>query len=285
MKVIDKKSDLERHLKNCRLSPAGFVPTMGALHRGHLTLAERAVSECRVVTVSIFVNPTQFNDKRDLERYPRTIENDLKLLSPVLRPDDVVFIPHVEEVYPEPDTRVFDFGTIVKAMEGEHRPGHFNGVAQVVSRLFDMVQPDIAYFGQKDFQQLAVIKEMVRQTGSKVSIVGCPIIREADGLAMSSRNMLLKPEHREAAGIICKSLLLSVPIIKKEGTNAAREFFRKSVESIKGFSVQYFELVDDQELIPSKKIEQTVPDRNYFICVAVYAGEIRLIDNIPISLE
>jgi pantoate--beta-alanine ligase len=197
----------------------------------------------------------------------------------------VVFIPQVEEVYPEPDNRIFDFGTIDKSMEGEHRPGHFNGVAQVVSRLFDMVQPDVAYFGQKDFQQLAIIKEMVRQTGSNVSIVGCPIIREADGLAMSSRNMLLKPDHREVAGIIHKSLLLSVPIIKKEGADAARKFFKTTVESMKGFSVQYFELVDDRKLIPAKNLEQTVPDRNYFICVAVYAGEIRLIDNIPISLE
>jgi pantoate--beta-alanine ligase len=258
---------------------------MGALHSGHITLAERAVSECGVVIVSIFVNPTQFNDKKDLERYPRTLERDLKLLSSVLRPTDVVYTPAVEEVYPEPDTRVFDFGTIDKAMEGEHRPGHFNGVAQVVSRLFGMVQPDVAYFGQKDFQQLAIIKEMVRQTGSKVSIVGCPIIRESDGLAMSSRNTLLKPEHREAAGIIYKSLMLSVPLIKKEGIRAGRELFRKSVESVNGFQVQYFEVVDDSQLIPINGINETAPDKNYFICVAVYAGEIRLIDNIPISLE
>lgn len=285
MKVFEKKTDLERHLHNCALSPAGFVPTMGALHPGHLTLARRAVSECSVVTVSIFVNPTQFNDKKDLERYPRTLENDLRLLSEVLRDDDVVYTPRVEEVYPEPDTRVFDFGSIDKSMEGEHRPGHFNGVAQVVSRLFDLVNPDVAYFGQKDFQQLAIIKEMVRQTGSKVSIVGCPIVREEDGLAMSSRNMLLRPEHRKAAGIIYKSLLLSVPLIKKEGTAAAREFFRKSVETISGFSVQYFELVDDTMLKPLTNLSRANPLRNYFICVAVYAGEIRLIDNIQISLE
>jgi len=285
MKVFDRKSDLERHLKVSRLSPAGFVPTMGALHSGHLSLTERAVSECRVVTVSIFVNPTQFNDKKDLERYPRTLENDLKLLESVLRADDVVFTPRVEEVYPEPDTRIFDFGTIDKAMEGEHRPGHFNGVAQVVSRLFDMVQPDIAYFGQKDFQQLAIIREMVRQTGSKVNIVGCPIVREADGLAMSSRNTLLRPGHREAAGIIYNSLLLSVPIIKNGGINEARDSFIKSVESVNGFHVQYFEVVDDLRLVPLKNSDQTVHGRNYFICVAVYAGEIRLIDNIQISLE
>ncbi len=285
MKVFEKKSDLERHLKNSRLSPAGFVPTMGALHRGHLTLAERAVNECKVVTVSIFVNPTQFNDKKDLERYPRTLDNDLRLLSAVLRPDDVVFTPHVEEVYPEPDTRIFEFGTIDKAMEGAHRPGHFNGVAQVVSRLFEMVQPDIAYFGQKDFQQLAIIREMVRQTGIKVKIVGCPIVREEDGLAMSSRNTLLKPEHRKAAGIIYKSLLRSVPLIKKEGPYAAREFFIKSVEAFNGFTVQYFELVDDAMLKPLTILSQANPGRNYFLCVAVYAGEIRLIDNIQISLE
>lgn len=285
MKVFEKRSDLVSHLESCGVAPSGFVPTMGALHSGHITLAERALNECAVVTVSIFVNPTQFNDKRDLARYPRTVESDLAMLALVLREDDAVFIPNVEEIYPEPDTRIFDFGTIDKSMEGQHRAGHFNGVAQVVSRLFDIVNPDRAYFGQKDFQQLAIIKEMVRQTGSRVTIVGCPIIRESDGLAMSSRNRLLKPEHRSEAGIIYKTLQASAALVVKLGVSEAREFFIREVEGVDGFSVQYFEVVDDIQLVPVENFTTRITGRDYYICAALYAGEIRLIDNIPISLE
>jgi len=285
MKIFRKESELKKHFEECMLLPRGFVPTMGALHKGHLSLVEAAINECRLVIVSIFVNPTQFNDKKDLDRYPRTVDEDLKMLSTSLRANDAVFIPEVDEVYPEPDTRVFDFGSIDKAMEGLHRPGHFNGVAQVVSRLFEMVSPDIAYFGQKDFQQLAVIREMVRQTGSKVRITACPIVREDDGLAMSSRNMLLLPQHRMAAGIIYKSLNLSVPVLKSGGTGAAREFFRNSVEANNGFIMEYYEVVDDVYLIPVAGLQNIIKGVNYFICVAIYAGGIRLIDNIHISLE
>lgn len=285
MKVFEKRSDLVNHIVRYGVAPAGFVPTMGALHKGHITLAEKALNECAIITVSIFVNPTQFNDKRDLARYPRTIDSDLAMLSVVLREDDAVFIPDVAEIYPEPDTRIFHFGTIDKSMEGLHREGHFNGVAQVVSRLFDIVNPDRAYFGQKDFQQLAIIREMVRQTGSRVSVIGCPIIRESDGLAMSSRNSLLMPGHRRAAGIIYKTLQASTAIVKEQGVKEAREFFIREVESVEGFSVQYFEVVDDIQLVPVENRTEIVAGKNYFICVAIYAGEIRLIDNIPISLE
>lgn len=285
MKVFEKKSDLVSHIKSCGVTPSGLVPTMGALHEGHTTLAEKALNECAIVTVSIFVNPTQFNDKRDLARYPRTVESDLVLLSAVLREDDAVFIPDVDEIYPEPDTRIFDFGTIDKSMEGLHRAGHFNGVAQVVSRLFDIVNPDRAYFGQKDFQQLAIIKEMVRQTGSRISIIGCRIIRESDGLAMSSRNRLLKPGHRREAGIIYKSLKAAATIVKDRGVKEAREFFIREVEAVDGFSVEYFEVVDDIQLVPLEDHTSIIAGRDYFICVALYAGEIRLIDNIPISLQ
>jgi pantoate--beta-alanine ligase len=285
MKVFDRTGDLKIHIANNQLDTTGLVPTMGALHHGHITLVTRAIKECDLVTVSIFVNPTQFNDKNDLARYPRTIESDLKMLSAVLRENDAVFVPSVEEIYPQPDTRVFDFGTISSVMEGEHRPGHFNGVAQVVSRLFDLVRPDRAYFGQKDFQQLAVIRAMVQKSNSKVMVIGCPIIREDDGLAMSSRNRLLRPEHRKVAGTIYKNLVLSVPIVKNKGTAAARDFFRDAIEKFEGFSLQYFEVVDDIRLIPVESLRNPEPGRNYFICVALHAGEIRLIDNIQISLE
>lgn len=263
----------------------GFVPTMGALHQGHINLVRRAVSECSLVTVSIFVNPTQFNDKRDLEKYPRTIDNDLKMLSQVLREHDLVFVPSVNEIYPASDTRVFDFGTVAGAMEGLHRPGHFNGVAQVVSRLFDIAEPDVAYFGQKDFQQLAVIRELVHQTGSKVKVVGCPTVREADGLAMSSRNALLTPPHRKAAGIIYKSLTTAAELIREEGIEQASDFFRSAIESVDGFRLQYFEVVDDTKLVPVAHKADFQTNKQYYICVALFAGDIRLIDNIPISLE
>ena len=273
------------HMESLQLSPKGFVPTMGALHAGHIDLVSKAVKDCPLVTVSIFVNPTQFNNPKDLERYPRTLDADMRLLSTVLRKDDALFVPSVAEIYPENDTRVFNFGTIEKAMEGSHRPGHFNGVAQVVSRLFDLVTPDIAYFGKKDFQQLAVIRDLVRQTGHKVKIVGCPTVREPDGLAMSSRNALLTPEHRKNAGIIFRSMLTADRLIKTEGISKARDFFREEIEAVAGFRLQYFEIVDDIELIPVSNYDEFIAGRNYYICVALYAGDIRLIDNIQISLE
>ncbi len=285
MKTFDTVAGLKAHLKAHDGLTKGFVPTMGALHQGHVSLVSKAISQCPVVTVSIFVNPSQFNDSRDLAKYPRTPEKDLALLSEVLRESDAVFIPPVHEVYPEEDTRTFDFGDIDKVMEGAHRPGHFKGVAQVVSRLFDIVEPDIAYFGEKDFQQLVVIKKLVTITGSRVQISGCPTVREPDGLAMSSRNMLLSPEHRIAAGIIYRSLRQSEEVFRKEGIDAAREFFRSGVESAGGFRMQYYEVADDINLTAVSNPGDFVSGRNYHICTAVYAGEIRLIDNIKISLE
>ena len=197
MKIATTVSELRAALEAMGEGAVGFVPTMGALHEGHISLVERARKECPKCVVSVFVNPTQFNDKNDLKHYPRTPEADAAMLEAA--GVDVVFMPSVEEVYPEPDTRQFDFGQIDKVMEGATRPGHFNGVAQVVSRLFDLVKPDKAYFGEKDFQQIAVIKAMVEQLGLKVEIVECPIVRGEDGLALSSRNALLDKEHRAAA--------------------------------------------------------------------------------------
>lgn len=284
MTVKDTIAGLQAHTVLTGLHPLGFVPTMGALHKGHLALVARAVNECPAVTVSIFVNPTQFNDPGDLERYPRTPERDLELLAGILRKNDVVFLPATKEIYPEKDSRVFDFGGLDKVMEGAFRPGHFNGVAQVVSKLFDIVSPGIAYFGRKDFQQAAIIKDLVRQTGSPVKIVVCPTIREDDGLAMSSRNALLEPRHREKAGLIYRYLNEAALLIRETDVEPARDFFKKNIEAVEGFSLQYFEVVDDITLRPLTGKKQAEGGMLYTICVALYAGKIRLIDNIPVSL-
>lgn len=284
MKAISTISELQVHLEKLHLSPVGFVPTMGALHKGHLTLVESVVGQCPVVVVSIFVNPTQFNDKNDLKNYPRTLDDDLQLLETILRENDLVFTPDTKEIYPEDDNRKFSFGTIDKVMEALKRPGHFNGVAQVVSRLFEIVNPDIAIFGMKDFQQLAIIKELVRQTGSKVKILEAPIIREKDGLAMSSRNQLLEPQIRKQASIIYKTIRTASEMIKDHDITEIKEFVENSINNNDGFKVEYFDIVDEIDLIPvSNKAEMDLAKR-YFGCIAVKAGHIRLIDNIEIIL-
>jgi pantoate--beta-alanine ligase len=284
MRVIITVPELQKQLKETGLSPVGFVPTMGALHEGHLSLAENAMKKCPVVVVSIFVNPTQFNDKKDLENYPRTPERDLELLMKVLRETDLVFTPGVKEIYPEEDNREFHFGNLDNVMEALHRPGHFNGVAQVVSRLFEIVKPDFAFFGLKDFQQLAVIKELVRQTGNKVKIIGNPIIRETDSLAMSSRNRLLDPEIRFNAPVIFKTISSAAEMIRNYDIPEIKSFVTKSIHKITGFEVEYFEIVDDMELVPVKSKTDMTKEKQYFGCIAVRAGKIRLIDNIKIGL-
>ncbi|HNR40910.1 MAG TPA: pantoate--beta-alanine ligase [Bacteroidales bacterium] len=284
MKVISKAEELEKAIGGTLLSPVGFVPTMGALHAGHLSLVNRATDETPLVVTSIYVNPTQFNDPKDLENYPRTLEEDLALLKNHLRTDDIVFTPSDREIYPEKDTRQFHFGNLDNVMEALHRPGHFNGVAQVVSRLFAIVRPDIAYFGQKDFQQLAVIRELVRQTGNRVRIVGCPIIREADGLAMSSRNRLLDPEIRKNAATIFKALNLASERFKSKEIAELKKDVKDMIEKIPGFTVEYFEIADDIELIPLKNKSEVREGCRYFGCIAVMAGKIRLIDNIEIQV-
>ncbi|MFN8240070.1 MAG: pantoate--beta-alanine ligase [Bacteroidales bacterium] len=285
MKTVETVSGVRQQLDGIDPSLIGFVPTMGALHEGHLSLALRAVNECRRVVVSIFVNPTQFNDKDDLKNYPRTIPGDLKLLGTVLRADDLVFIPSVKEIYPSEDKRIFSFGTLDKVMEGAHRPGHFNGVAQVVSRLFDIVSPGIAYFGQKDFQQLTIIKDLVRQHGYDIKIIACPIIREPDGLAMSSRNRLLEPEIRKNAPVIFKTISEAASIVNSTEINQVKEFVTGKVNSINGYSLEYFEIVDDVSLIPVNTRKDMLPGKKYYGCIAVKAGKIRLIDNIEIPLH
>jgi len=284
MKVISTVAELQSQIKKLQLVPLGFVPTMGALHEGHLSLAETAVKQCPLIVVSIFVNPTQFNDKTDLKNYPRTIENDLDLLKRALRENDIVFTPSEKEIYPEKDMREFHFGNLDNVMEALHRPGHFNGVAQVVSRLFEIVKPDIAYFGLKDFQQLAVIKALVRQTANKVKIIGNPIVREKDGLAMSSRNRLLDSDIRQNASIIFKTISSVSELLIEKDINEIKTSVENSINRIAGFNVEYFEIVDDTELVPVTEKSEMRKDKRYFGCIAVKAGKIRLIDNIEIGL-
>jgi pantoate--beta-alanine ligase len=283
MKRVSLIKELKNHLLNMNLHPSGFVPTMGAIHNGHLSLVASAIKECPIVTVSIFVNPTQFNDKEDFKNYPRTLEKDLEMLSCVMRENDIVFVPEIIEIYPTEETRVFSFGNLDKVMEGLFRPGHFDGVAQVVNRLFGIAEPDIAYFGLKDFQQLTIIRELVRQTGKKLKIIGCPIIRESDGLAMSSRNQLLEPEIRKQAGIIFRTISKVSVMIKTAGIHDIKEFVKNNINRIPHFNVEYFEIVDDAELIPVRNTGEIIKGKRYFACIAVKAGKIRLIDNIEIS--
>lgn len=253
----------------------GFVPTMGALHAGHISLVKRARAENDTVVVSIFVNPNQFNDKNDLKNYPRTPEADIEMLR--LAGADIIFTPSVEEVYPKPDTRIFDFGTLDKVMEGETRPGHFNGVAQVVSRLFELVGPDRAYFGEKDFQQIAIIKALVKQLELRVNIVECPIIREPDGLALSSRNTLLTPEHRAAAPAIYAALHEAA---QTRGAKSVAELEQEVITHVEQnplLQVIYFKLVDENTL---EEVTGWSGGEHIRGCIAVQAGAIRLIDNI-----
>lgn len=278
MKVVNRVADLNAALASCPREGVGFVPTMGALHAGHRSLVERARKENETVVVSVFVNPTQFNDKNDLRNYPRTPEADCKVLEAAGA--DIVFMPSVEDIYPEPDTRIFDFGLIDKVMEGATRPGHFNGVAQVVSRLFDLVKPRRAYFGEKDFQQIAVIKAMVKQLNLDVEIVECAIVRGEDGLALSSRNELLSAEHRKAAPHIYATISRAQELMQ---TMTPAELTRWMVENIDAnplLKTIYFEAVD---ALTMQRVERWSDAERIQGCCAVQAGEIRLIDNIRIK--
>jgi pantoate--beta-alanine ligase len=256
----------------------GFVPTMGALHQGHLSLVEAASADNSMVVVSIFVNPTQFNDPDDLKRYPRNLEADMELLKTTRC--HIVFAPDAAEIYPEPDHRRFNFGLLEEVMEGKFRPGHFNGVAQVVSRLFDIVKPDKAYFGQKDFQQLAVIKAMVKMSGMKVAIVSCPIIREDSGLAMSSRNELLSPEERKEAALIFRTLLQAKQLTEERPVQELEKWVKETINKSSFLNVEYFEIVESETLQP---VSEWSNKGNKTACIAVFCGKVRLIDNIDLN--
>jgi pantoate--beta-alanine ligase len=281
MKVTGTVKGIREELKKNNLSPISLVPTMGALHEGHLSLVRNAIASCPVAVVSIYVNPAQFNDKNDLANYPRTIDADLALLKTILRENDIVFSPPDSEIYPAEDTRTFHFGNLDKVMEALHRPGHFNGVAKVVSRLFDIIAPDLAYFGLKDFQQLAVIKELVRQEGHRVRIIECPIIRENDGLAMSSRNRLLDPLARKAAPLIYKTISAAAGMFRDREISDIRRFVEESFADSSLLNLEYFEIVDDTGLVPVRTRDELKKGKCYRGCIAVRAGNTRLIDNIP----
>ena len=279
MKVFKKIVDLQNALFEERKQgkKIGLVPTMGALHEGHASLVRRSVGENGVTVVSVFVNPTQFNDKNDLKNYPRDLEAACALLESCKA--DYVFAPEVEEMYPTPDTRHFEFPPVSTVMEGAHRPGHFNGVCQVVSRLFYIVRPDRAYFGEKDWQQIAVVKAMVRQLELGVQIVECPIVRDDDGLARSSRNSLLAPDERAIAPAIYKALKSSVTYAKKHTLKQTHDKVVADINKVEGLDVEYFSIVDGNTLQDVAEWE----DSPYIVgCITVYCGKtpIRLIDHI-----
>lgn len=279
MKIIRKADELRQWSAAERVAghSIGFVPTMGALHDGHMSLVSRARGENDAVAVSVFVNPTQFNNPDDLRTYPRTEEADLARLRAA--GVDVAFVPTVEEMYPEPDTRVFPLGPVAEVMEGKMRPGHFNGVAQVVSRLFDMACPTRAYFGEKDFQQIAVIRKMVELEGgfNGLEVIDVPIKREADGLALSSRNVRLTPEHRAAAPGIYKVLTAAVDYARTHSVEETTRLVIDGINAVDGLETEYFQIVDGLTCQPiADWAESEMPVG----CVTVYAGDVRLIDNI-----
>ena len=277
MEIVHTIKDLQAALAALRAQgkTVGLVPTMGALHAGHASLVKRCVAENDAVVVSVFVNPTQFNDKNDLAKYPRTLDADCRLLEQCGAA--FAFAPSVEEMYPEPDTRQFSYAPLDTVMEGKYRPGHFNGVCQIVSKLFEAVKPDRAYFGEKDFQQLAIIREMVRQLKFPLQIVGCPLVREEDGLALSSRNARLSAEERQQALKISQTLFASRDYAKSHTVAETQKFVEDAIEAAPGLRLEYFELVDGNTLQKIANWEDT----SYAVgCITVFCGEVRLIDNI-----
>lgn len=277
MQEFEKVKDLKAYINKEKSEgkTIGFVPTMGALHSGHLSLVEIAKKESDIVVVSIFVNPTQFNDPKDLENYPRTLENDLLLLKKCNT--SAVFYPSKETIYPEKDTRLFSIGKIGEVMEGAFRPGHFNGVMQVVSRLFDIVEPDKAFFGEKDFQQIAVIKAMLKITKQEVNIVSCPIHRADNGLALSSRNALLSTYQLEVAPIIYKTLKQSLSMSKERSPRQIIEWVTNEINKHEELRVEYFDIVDRDSLQSISNWDESSSVQG---CITVYCGGVRLIDNI-----
>ncbi|WP_314126073.1 pantoate--beta-alanine ligase [Segatella maculosa] len=279
MKVFNKIVDLQNALFLARKQgkKIGLVPTMGALHEGHASLITKSIGENDITVVSVFLNPTQFNDQSDFDRYPRTLEADSRLVEACGA--DYIFAPSVKDIYPSPDARHFEFPPVTTVMEGERRPGHFNGVCQVVSRLFYIVRPDSAYFGEKDWQQIAVVKQLAKYINSNVQIVECPIIRDPDGLAKSSRNSLLTKEERAIAPAIYQILSESVGYAETHSLKETRNMVVERINAIPELEVEYFEIVDGDSLLPVENWERS----EYIVgCITVYCGKtpIRLIDHI-----
>lgn len=277
MKIIKNSKELSEKVIALKKegSCIGFVPTMGALHEGHLSLIEYSNKDNDITIVSIFVNPTQFNDKGDYDKYPRILEDDLEKLKKVKC--DILFIPSENEMYPTEDNREFDFGNLDKVMEGKHRPGHFRGVALIVSKLFEIVNPDRAYFGEKDFQQLAIIKSLTKQLNFNIEIISCPILRENDGLAMSSRNMLLTAEQRANVALISETLFNAREKAKSMTVLETQDWVKQTINKNIFLEVEYFEIVDHTNL---ESISSWNTEIEKVGCIAVQVGAIRLIDNI-----
>lgn len=281
MKVLRTVGELRQAMESHRNAgqTIGLVPTMGALHAGHLSLMERSCRDNDITVASIFVNPTQFNNATDLKTYPRTEEKDCALLEKA--GVDYAFVPSVKEIYPEPDTRVFDLGEVAEVMEGAMRPGHFNGVAQIVSRLFSYVNPTRAYFGEKDFQQIAVIRRMAQLEGFDFEIIACPIVREADGLALSSRNVRLTPEQRKIAPAIHRTLARSLDMTRDKSVGEVKQWVKEEIDRQPFMTTEYYEIVNPLTMHPTDS--WMTPDGPAVGCVTVYCGDVRLIDNITYS--
>ena len=279
MKIIDTVAALQLAVTEAKQQglSVGLVPTMGALHEGHASLIRQCVAENQLTVVSVFVNPTQFNDPKDLQHYPRTFEADAQLIASL--GGDIVFAPSVEEIYPQEDKRVFSYPPIDTVMEGARRPGHFNGVCQIVSKLFDMVSPDKAYFGEKDFQQIAVVRAMMRDLGYKFQLVPCPIVRETSGLALSSRNALMSEDERVLATNIYRTLRESVVFSQAHTVAETQQFVVNQLNALEGLEEEYYEIVNGETLQTVTSWEDAA---QILGCITVFCGArpVRLIDNI-----
>ena len=279
MEIYKTRSQIHQRVKELKAQgkKIGFVPTMGALHQGHLSLIRCSKKDNDITVVSIFVNPTQFNDPKDLEKYPRMLDKDIEKLKS--EKVNILFAPDEKEMYPVPDTRVFDFGHLDKVLEGKYRPGHFNSVAQIVSKLFETIPAHKAYFGKKDYQQYLIIKELAKKyiKDQEIEIIPCPLIREKDGLAMSSRNLLLTQEQRKSAVLISKTLFKARELKENKTIQEIKEFVVKIINQDPNLQVEYFEICDANNLLP---VENWESSDNIIGLIAVYCGEIRLIDNI-----
>lgn len=280
MLIFTKIADLRTFLKGIKSSSqsVGFVPTMGALHDGHISLIETSKKSCNVTVCSIFVNPTQFNDKADLERYPRMPQKDAQFLEKA--GCGALFLPSVEEIYPNKDETNFDFGNLDKTLEGKHRPCHFNGVAQVVKRFFEIIEPNKAFFGEKDFQQVMIIKALVKQMHSNIEIIACPILRETNSLAMSSRNALLSAEEKQIAGLIPKLMQEAKKIAQEKGIRAAKTFIQDEIARVSIMKLDYFEICNSETL---EELTDLNSSKKAIAVIALFVGKIRLIDNLIIS--
>lgn len=278
--LLNNISELHKQLDNNDCRVVGLIPTMGALHQGHLSLIEQAKKECDCIVVSIFVNPTQFNDASDLLKYPRTLDEDMKKIRGVSE-HILVYVPLVDEIYPNgPKSKQFDFGTLSIYMEGQYRKGHFDGVATVLKRLFELVEPQKAYFGEKDYQQLAIVRKLTEMIDTKVEIIGCNTFREPYGLAKSSRNKLLNDDEKNKAVIIYQSLKLARTYFEKLSIPEIKKMVKSSFKALENIKLEYFEIAAEDDLVPVENIQK---DKKYRAFIAAYYNEVRLIDNIVLN--